>query len=98
MIIHNAWQLDFNLALSSFEPHVRGTRNLIDLALSSPRCPKPRFMFTSSISTARNWDRAKGPFPEEVQYDAGVAEGPGYGASKYVCERVGYGQLVGLCI
>jgi thioester reductase-like protein len=88
IIIHNAWRLDFNLALSSFDPHVRGTRNLIDLALSSPRYPKPRFMFTSSISSAQSWDKAKGPFPEEVQYDAGVAVGPGYGASKYVSERV----------
>ncbi|KAG1744621.1 putative aminoadipate reductase [Suillus paluster] len=89
IIIHNAWRLDFNLALSSLEPQVRGTRNLIDLALSSPRHSKPRFMFTSSISTAQGWDRAKGPFPEEVQYDAGVvAEGLGYSASKYVCERV----------
>ncbi|KAG2133342.1 putative aminoadipate reductase [Suillus clintonianus] len=88
IIIHNAWRLDFNLALSSFEPNVRGTRNLIDLALSSPYHPKPRFLFTSSISTAQSWDKAKGPFPEEVQYDAGIAEGLGYGASKYVCERV----------
>ncbi|KAG1821117.1 acetyl-CoA synthetase-like protein [Suillus subaureus] len=88
VIIHNAWRLDFNLALSSFDPHVRGMRNLIDLALSSPRHPKPRFMFTSSISSAQGWDKAKGPFPEEVQYDAGVAAGPGYGASKYVSERV----------
>ncbi|KAG1835812.1 putative aminoadipate reductase [Suillus subalutaceus] len=88
VIIHNAWRLDFNLALSSFDPHVRGMRNLIDLALSSPRHPKPRFMFTSSISSAQGWDKAKGPFPEEIQYDAGVAAGPGYGASKYVSERV----------
>jgi len=47
-------------------------------------------MFTSSISSGQNWDKAKGPFPEEVQYDVGVAEGLGYGASKYVSERVSY--------
>ncbi|KAG1853286.1 acetyl-CoA synthetase-like protein [Suillus tomentosus] len=88
VIIHNAWQLDFNLALSSFDTHVRGMRNLIDLALSSPRHPKPRFMFASSVSSAQSWDKAKGPFPEEVEYDAGVAVGLGYGASKYVSERV----------
>ncbi|KAG1854078.1 male sterility protein-domain-containing protein, partial [Suillus tomentosus] len=88
VIIHNAWRLDFNLALSSFDTHVRGMRNLIDLALSSPRHPKPRFMFASSISSAQSWDKAKGPFPEEVEYDAGVAVGLGYGASKYVSERV----------
>ncbi|KAG2095134.1 putative aminoadipate reductase [Suillus discolor] len=88
VIIHNAWRLDFNLALSSFETHVRGMRNLIDLALSSPRHPQPRFMFASSISSAQSWDKAKGPLPEEVEYDAGVAVGLGYGASKYVSERV----------
>ncbi|KAG2117013.1 putative aminoadipate reductase [Suillus discolor] len=88
VIIHNSWRLDFNLALSSFDTHVRGMRNLIDLALSSPRHPKPRFMFASSIASAQSWDKAKGPFPEKVEYDAGVAVGFGYGASKYVSERV----------
>ncbi|KAG1855628.1 putative aminoadipate reductase [Suillus subalutaceus] len=73
VIIHNAWRLDFNLALSSFDSHVQGMRNLIDLALSSPCHPKPRFMFASSISSAQSWSSAKGPFPEEVECDAGVA-------------------------
>ncbi|KAG1750096.1 putative aminoadipate reductase [Suillus lakei] len=88
IIIHNAWRLDFNLALSSFEPHVRGTRNLIDLALSSPRHPKPRFMFTSSVSSAQSWDRAKGPFPEEVHYDAGVAAVTSYFGGMYSTNTV----------
>ncbi|KAG1790286.1 putative aminoadipate reductase [Suillus plorans] len=88
VIIHSAWRLDYNLALSSFDTDVRGMRNLIDLALSSPRHPKPRFMFASSISSAQSWDKAKGPFPEEVEYDAEVAVGLGYGESKYVAERV----------
>jgi nucleoside-diphosphate-sugar epimerase len=95
VIIHNAWRLDFNLALSSFDSHLRGLRNLIDLALSSPHHSKPRFMFASSISSAQSWGRAKGPFPEEVVYDAGVAIGLGYGASKYVSERVSHELLRG---
>jgi len=45
-------------------------------------------MFASSISSAQSWDGTKGPFPEEIQYDAGVAVGMGYGESKYVSERV----------
>jgi hypothetical protein len=73
-------------------------RNLIDLAMSSPRHPKPRFMFASSISSAQSWGRAKGPFPEEVVYDAGVAVGLGYGASKYVSERVRHKLLRGAWI
>ncbi|KAF9228211.1 acetyl-CoA synthetase-like protein [Gyrodon lividus] len=88
VIIHNAWRLDFNLSLSSFEPNIRGTRNLIDLALSSKRSSKPRFLFTSSIASTQGWGKRKGAFPEEVQYDASVAVGAGYGASKYVCERL----------
>jgi thioester reductase-like protein len=47
-------------------------------------------MFTSSISSIAQWDTAKGPIPEEVQYDAGVAVGFGYGESKYVSERVSH--------
>ncbi|KAF7296637.1 Aminoadipate reductase [Mycena chlorophos] len=83
-IIHNAWTLDFNKSLSSFEPHIRGTRNLIDLAhLSSAR-----LLFTSSISSAQNWDKSRGAFPEEVQLDSKIALGSGYGESKYVSERI----------
>ncbi|KAJ7157427.1 putative aminoadipate reductase [Mycena filopes] len=87
VIIHNAWTLDFNKTLSSFEPHVRGTRHLIDLARQSPRTGV-RILFTSSIATAQGWDRRRGPFPEELQLDAGVAVGNGYGESKYVSERI----------
>ncbi|KAF7341008.1 Acetyl-CoA synthetase-like protein [Mycena sanguinolenta] len=88
VIIHNAWTLDFNKTLSSFEPHVKGTRNLIDLARQSSTASGVRFLFTSSISSAQNWDQKRGPFPEELQLDASVAIGNGYGESKYVSERI----------
>jgi nucleoside-diphosphate-sugar epimerase len=87
-IIHNAWRLDFNLALSSFEPHLLGTRRLIDLALSSSNADSIRFLFTSSIGTTQSWPKEKGPYPEEVQHDAKYAIGTGYGEGKYVSERV----------
>ncbi|KZP21530.1 hypothetical protein FIBSPDRAFT_1044071 [Athelia psychrophila] len=88
VIIHNAWRLDFNLSLVSFEPNVRGTRNLIDLALHSQHASALRFLFTSTIASSQGWDGAKGAFPEEVQYDASTAVGGGYGEAKYVCERL----------
>nr|F8P9P5.2 RecName: Full=Adenylate-forming reductase Nps11; AltName: Full=Benzoic acid reductase; AltName: Full=Nonribosomal peptide synthase-like enzyme 11; Short=NRPS-like [Serpula lacrymans var. lacrymans S7.9]ANX99775.1 benzoic acid reductase [Serpula lacrymans] len=89
VIIHNAWRLDFSLSLSSFGSNIKGTRNLVDLALSSPNAPSLRFLFTSSISSAQGWDKSKGACPEEVLFDANVASGgSGYGASKYVCERI----------
>ncbi|KAJ7067512.1 putative nonribosomal peptide synthetase [Mycena amicta] len=84
VIIHNAWALDFNKSLSTFEPLVRGTRNLIDLA----RLSGAEFLFTCSIGSAQGWDPSKGAFPEELQLDAGVAVGTGYGESKYVSERI----------
>ncbi|KAG2145394.1 male sterility protein-domain-containing protein [Suillus bovinus] len=86
VIIHNAWTSNLNAGLSSFDFHVRGTRNL--RLGTSPHHPKPRFMFTSSMLYAQSSDRTKGPLPGEVQYDAGVAAGPGYGASKYISGRV----------
>jgi nucleoside-diphosphate-sugar epimerase len=88
VIIHNAWTLDFNKALSSFELHVKGTRNLIDLARQSPNSSGVRFLFTSSIASAQSWVQTLGPLPKELQYDASVALGNGYGESKYVSERV----------
>ena len=88
MVIHNAWRLDFNLRLASFEPSIRGTRNLIDLASQSEYSSALRFIFISSVAVSQGWDRGKRLFPEEVQIDPSTAVGGGYGEAKYVCERV----------
>ena len=42
--------MDFNLSITSFEPLIAGVRNLVDLALASPRPSAPSVLFTSSIS------------------------------------------------
>lgn len=86
MIIHVAWMLNLTRPLSAFESQVKGTRYLIDLARSSKRLP--RFLFASSFRMAQNWDKTKGPYPEELIMDARYAIGSGYGESKYVIERV----------
>ncbi|KAJ3758360.1 acetyl-CoA synthetase-like protein [Lentinula raphanica] len=89
LVIHNAWRLDFNLSLLSFESHIRGLRNLIDLARSSRHGSPLRFLFTSTIAAAQSWDGLeKGPYPEEGIVDAKYAVGMGYGEAKYVSERV----------
>lgn len=88
MIIHNAWRLDFNLTLASFESNVRGTRNLIDLARSGANNLILKFLFTSSIASAQSWDQSRGPYPEQLVSDAKYAVGGGYGEGKYVAERV----------
>ncbi|KAG6896169.1 putative NRPS-like protein biosynthetic cluster, partial [Termitomyces sp. T32_za158] len=88
IIIHNAWRLDFNLSLTSFEPNVRGVRRLIDLARSVPHPELVRFMFTSSVASAQAWGQPEVPFPEEIATDVAVAVGNGYGEGKYVSERI----------
>ncbi|KAJ7689673.1 acetyl-CoA synthetase-like protein [Mycena rosella] len=85
LIIHNAWTVDFNHPLASFEPHILGTRHLIDLALSSAH--SPRFLFTSSVSSAQLWDYTRGPCPEDVLSETSLAM-TGYGQSKYVIEQI----------
>ncbi|KZT58729.1 acetyl-CoA synthetase-like protein [Calocera cornea HHB12733] len=86
-IIHNAWRLDFNLMLSSFESHIASTHNLINLALSVD-APRPaKLIFTSSISALSSW-REPRPVPEILLTDASIAVGTGYGESKWVAEQV----------
>ncbi|KAG5721421.1 Linear gramicidin synthase subunit D [Termitomyces sp. T112] len=88
VIIHNAWRLDFNLSLSSFEPNVRGTRKLIDFARSGPHPESIRFLFTSSVASAQSWGQPEVLFPEQILMDAAIAVGNGYGEGKYVSERL----------
>ncbi|KAF5372278.1 hypothetical protein D9757_009652 [Collybiopsis confluens] len=89
MIIHNAWRLDFNLSLASFESHVKGSRSLMDFGRSTRRGSSLRFLFTSSIGSTQSWNaRLRGAYPEEVVMDAQYAVGGGYGESKYVTERI----------
>lgn len=60
----------------------------MELALSLDR--SVRVIFTSSIATARSWNPANGPVPEEFLPDNGVIPDIGYSASKYVVEHVGF--------
>ncbi|KAF4585088.1 putative PKS/NRPS-like protein biosynthetic cluster [Pleurotus pulmonarius] len=85
-IIHNAWRVDFNVALSSMEPLVSGTRRLIDFALESVRAKPPSILFVSSIGVARNYPH--GLVSEEPLLDPAFAIGSGYPESKWVAERV----------
>ena len=84
-IIHNAWTVDFNLALSSFAPHLAGIVNLVKLA----SCGKhlPRILFLSSISSVQNWSMTK-TVPEDIMTEFSVPAANGYGRSKHLAERL----------
>ncbi|CCO36285.1 L-aminoadipate-semialdehyde dehydrogenase [Rhizoctonia solani AG-1 IB] len=87
-IIHNAWQVNFNLSLQSFEPSVCGVRNLLDLARQSiapTGCP--RFMFASSIAVAGFGSPGRHLNETTVSLEDGAAS-IGYGQSKLVAEKL----------
>ncbi|KAL8980929.1 MAG: hypothetical protein Q9205_004133 [Flavoplaca limonia] len=81
LVLHNQWQVDFNLILSSFEPHIQGTCNLINFSAKSTR--NARIFFMSSVSTIQNWDQRGCKVPEAFLPDL-TLPGGGYGQSKAV--------------
>ncbi|KAI0759234.1 male sterility protein-domain-containing protein [Trametes elegans] len=86
-ILHNAWKVDFNLSLPSFEVDIQGARNLVNLAISSPFKQAPTILFVSSIGVFMNYH---GPSPApEVSLDDPVSPyGTGYSEGKWVTEHV----------
>ncbi|KAJ7204502.1 hypothetical protein GGX14DRAFT_460740 [Mycena pura] len=84
-VIHNAWPVDFNLALPSFEPSIKGLRNLVDFSLGSPYGSPPTLLYTSSIGVLRN-TKTKTPL-KETHVDADTSAN-GYSKSKWVSEQI----------
>ncbi|KAF8968163.1 hypothetical protein BDZ97DRAFT_1655638 [Flammula alnicola] len=87
-IIHNAWPVDFNLSLTSFEPNIKGLRHLIDFSLSSPLSQPPSLIFTSTIGVFQNLAHSEHNQLLELPIDAEVAIGTGYTESKWVSEQI----------
>ncbi|KAI9818373.1 MAG: putative NRPS-like protein biosynthetic cluster [Pycnora praestabilis] len=89
-IVHNAWKVNFNHQLPSFEAeHIRGVRHFIDWSIASPL--HPHILFVSSISSVANWSSinpSAGAVPEKPMSDYSVAQALGYAESKHVAERI----------
>ncbi|TFY68026.1 hypothetical protein EVJ58_g1265 [Rhodofomes roseus] len=83
-IVHNAWRVDFNVSLTSFESNIKGLRGLVDFALSSGMHQPPRLTFMSSIGVLRDSSHEEGHIEPEV------AAGSGYSESKWVAEEMLY--------
>ena len=86
-IVHAAWPVNFQLTLSSFEPHVQGLHNLLRLSLSSPHPRPARLIFCSSVSAALG-SPPPARIPEQVIEDLEHASDMGYGRSKLVGEHI----------
>lgn len=86
-ILHTQWQVDFNIQLASFEPHIKGVRNLINFGLESKvRGKGARLFFTSSVGVA-NLAASDSVISERRIEDYTIA-GVGYGESKLVAEEL----------
>ena len=86
-ILHNAWSVNFNLSLQSFQPHIYGVRNFIDFSTNSAH--NASIFFISTIGTAMEWPTAhKGNMPEKIVDDWSLPQQMGYAESKYVSERL----------
>lgn len=89
-MIHNAWQIDFNLSLPSFEPHLQGIRSLIEFASRARQ--QPGIFFISSIASVFDWptgDKGQPAAIEEVLFpDAYYPQGTGYGKSECIAEQL----------
>ncbi|ORY70408.1 nonribosomal peptide synthetase [Pseudomassariella vexata] len=81
-VVHNAWPVNFNITVETFEPHLCGVRNLADFAAKAEK--RVAVVFISSTGTADRWDSTtRGPVPEERLDDVSIPSG-GYGRSKMV--------------
>jgi len=87
-IIHNQWNVNFNLSVESFEPQIAGVQSLILLAAAALR--HPPIFFTSSIGTASNWKHIEPttPVPESLISDWKVPDAQGYSESKFIAEQM----------
>jgi acyl-CoA synthetase (AMP-forming)/AMP-acid ligase II/nucleoside-diphosphate-sugar epimerase len=92
-IIHNAWPMDFNRRITSFEGQFRTVDNLINLARTCHAgrpFSKPTVLFISSIAVVGQYPKLTGEriVPETAMTDTRCADDFGYAKAKLVCERM----------
>lgn len=83
-VIHNAWPVNFNMAVESFENVIHGVRGLVDFANAASK--NASIIFLSSIGTVDGWMESS-PIPETQLTDFKLASG-GYGQSKLLSSLI----------
>ncbi|EED12746.1 NRPS-like enzyme, putative [Talaromyces stipitatus ATCC 10500] len=92
-IIHNAWPMDFQQALTSFKSQIKALRNLIDFAADCHNAQKlssftnTRLLFVSSIAVCAQYSLQK-TVPEAPISDPNIPASFGYPQAKWVCENI----------
>ena len=96
-VLHNAWPVNFNLALDSFsDTHVRGVRQFIDFSSRSTHAAHVYFL--STIGTVQRWTSkheqtdtdwtTPKKVPEQIFESWDVSQQMGYAESKQISERL----------
>lgn len=84
-IFHNAWNVNFNLSLSSFKPELLSVVNLINFTASSETLP--HLFFISSMSSILGHRTGSETMPEAV-VTINRPSLNGYAGSKYIAEHI----------
>ncbi|KAL9606067.1 MAG: hypothetical protein Q9179_000747 [Wetmoreana sp. 5 TL-2023] len=89
-IVHNAWPMDFNRSLVSFEAQLEYLDSIIQLALRNTSNEPPRLLFTSSIASVARYPSKMHTrlVPESRLDDPDVTAPFGYPEAKWVCEQM----------
>lgn len=88
LLIHNAWPVNFNQPLKSFQSSLSGTVNLVRLVAHAYH--HPCLLFLSSVAAVSNYSQVEnaGQQVPEAVISLPLSAGPGgYGESKYIAER-----------
>ena len=87
-VLHNAWDVNFNLSIASFKAtHIYGVRQFIDFSTRSTYGAS--IFFISSVSAAMSVDSiGMDTVPERVIEDPLAPASIGYAQSKHVAERL----------
>ncbi|UKZ54443.1 hypothetical protein TrVGV298_008251 [Trichoderma virens] len=83
-IIHNAWPVNFNISVNSFEPYIFGVRQLVEF--SNKAAKKVPIIFISSVGTVSGWTNPA-PIPEHRLDDMTLPK-MGYGQSKFAASSI----------
>lgn len=84
-IIHNAWNVNFNLSLPSFQPDLLGLINLINFTATASKTPT--LFFLSSISSIMGHETDSRLTPESI-ISTNTPAVNGYANSKYIAEKL----------
>ncbi|KAK4099156.1 acetyl-CoA synthetase-like protein [Parathielavia hyrcaniae] len=96
LLISNAWPVNFNSSLESFEGVIAGTKRCVDFAASSAR--RAHVVFVSSVASVMNFSAVRRRdedaadevawVPEEFDADNSLPAKQGYGESKHVASCI----------